>query len=174
MWYSLSVDCRDNCSFFFSYNIHSHTRYTDIYTVTTTMTCYGPSYAYNNIIIKSIEFSCNMCPVDFRRNIVKPIIIVYRYVSDIVRSLHDVSIHFVPPTVERGQNVMLYCNYDLDGAPMLSVKWYRGSHEFYRYSPGMVPATQTFLFPGLNVDVSTPHTRVTRAKLIWVQLCRRF
>jgi len=49
---------------------------------------------------------------------------------------------------------MIYCNYNLDGAPMLSVKWYRGSHEFYRYSPGMIPKTQTFPFYGLNVDLS--------------------
>lgn len=76
-------------------------------------------------------------------------------VTDIVRSLHNVSIQFIPPAVERGRDVMIYCNYNLDGAPMLSVKWYRGSHEFYRYSPGMIPRTQTFPFYGLNVDVST-------------------
>jgi len=79
--------------------------------------------------------------------------------SDIVRCLHNVSIQFIPPAVERGQNVMLYCNYDLDGAPMLSVKWYRGSHEFYRYSPGMIPTTQTFPFHGLNVDVSKNYSQ---------------
>ncbi|KAF0770208.1 Ig-like domain-containing protein [Aphis craccivora] len=73
-------------------------------------------------------------------------------VSNIVRSLHNVSIQFIPPAVERGHDVMIYCNYNLDGAPMLSVKWYRGSHEFYRYSPGMIPRTQTFPFYGLNVD----------------------
>uniref|UniRef100_A0A2S2R7X3 Ig-like domain-containing protein n=1 Tax=Sipha flava TaxID=143950 RepID=A0A2S2R7X3_9HEMI len=81
-------------------------------------------------------------------------VFVYLLLVHIVRSLHNVSIHFIPPAVERGQNVMLYCNYDLDGAPMLSVKWYRGSHEFYRYSPGMIPTTQTFPFHGLNVDLS--------------------
>ncbi|XP_025193341.1 uncharacterized protein LOC112593207 [Melanaphis sacchari] len=79
---------------------------------------------------------------------------VYLLLIHIVWSLHNVSIHFIPPAVEKGHDVMIYCNYDLDGAPMLSVKWYRGSHEFYRYSPGMIPATQTFPFYGLNVDLS--------------------
>ncbi|XP_022168797.1 uncharacterized protein LOC111032680 [Myzus persicae] len=81
-------------------------------------------------------------------------IFVYLLLIHIVRSLHNVSIQFIPPAVERGHDVMIYCNYDLDGAPMLSVKWYRGSHEFYRYSPGMIPRTQTFPFYGLNVDLS--------------------
>ncbi|KAL4130700.1 hypothetical protein QTP88_008101 [Uroleucon formosanum] len=81
-------------------------------------------------------------------------IFVYLLLIHIVRSLHNVSIQFIPPAVERGHDVMIYCHYNLDGAPMLSVKWYRGSHEFYRYSPGMIPRTQTFPFFGLNVDLS--------------------
>ncbi|XP_060852394.1 uncharacterized protein LOC132930495 [Rhopalosiphum padi] len=81
-------------------------------------------------------------------------IFVYLLLIHIVRSLHDVSIQFIPPAVEKGHDVMIYCNYNLDGAPMLSVKWYRGSREFYRYSPGMIPRTQTFPFYGLNVDLS--------------------
>ncbi|KAL5243382.1 hypothetical protein ACI65C_010792 [Semiaphis heraclei] len=78
----------------------------------------------------------------------------YACLKNIVRSLHNVTIQIIPPAVERGHDVMIYCNYNLDGAPMLTVKWYRGGHEFYRYSPGMLPRMQTFPFQGLNVDLS--------------------
>lgn len=59
-----------------------------------------------------------------------------------------------PMAVRRGQSATLRCLYDLEGAPLLSVKFYRGLHEFYRYSPTDSPKKKVFPFPGINVNVS--------------------
>nr|CAI5828558.1 unnamed protein product [Callosobruchus analis] len=49
-------------------------------------------------------------------------------------------------------SVTLYCEYDLEGAPLYSVKWYRDGDEFYRYVPKEEPPTRVFPLPGLRVD----------------------
>ncbi|KAL5283996.1 hypothetical protein ACFFRR_006330 [Megaselia abdita] len=59
-----------------------------------------------------------------------------------------------PPAVRRQQHVTLKCTYDLKNAPLYSVKFYRGSLEFYRFSPGELPHGKVFPFPGINVDLS--------------------
>nr|CAH7737595.1 unnamed protein product [Callosobruchus chinensis] len=53
-----------------------------------------------------------------------------------------------------GHTVTLYCEYDLEGTPLYSVKWYRDGDEFYRYVPKEEPPTRVFPLPGLRVDVS--------------------
>ncbi|CAO1427951.1 unnamed protein product, partial [Diamesa hyperborea] len=58
-----------------------------------------------------------------------------------------------PMAVRRGQSATLRCLYDLEGAPLLSVKFYRGLHEFYRYSPTDSPKKKVFAFPGINVNM---------------------
>lgn len=70
-----------------------------------------------------------------------------------------VSLQVDPPSVSRGQSATFICTYDLQGAPLYSVKFYRGVREFYRYSPSEVPTGKIFQFPGFNVDVSI-HFRV--------------
>lgn len=59
--------------------------------------------------------------------------------------------------VQRGQEVILRCHYDLENAPLYSLKWYRGRYEFYRFSPSEDPATKIFNITGIYVDVS--HSR---------------
>ncbi|KAL1464324.1 hypothetical protein WDU94_003982 [Cyamophila willieti] len=54
-----------------------------------------------------------------------------------------------------GQDTVLQCFYDLEGIPLYSVKWYRGRHEFYRFSPSEHPSSKIFPIPGIDVDVST-------------------
>lgn len=66
----------------------------------------------------------------------------------------NVSLTLEPPMVRRGSNATLRCSCDLGGAPLYSVKFYRGSREFYRYSPATNPTNKTFAYPGINVDVS--------------------
>ncbi|KAI8420645.1 hypothetical protein MSG28_007887, partial [Choristoneura fumiferana] len=56
--------------------------------------------------------------------------------------------------VQRGSDAILACLYELTDAPLYSVKWYRGRHEFYRYSPTETPATKIFPFAGINVDLA--------------------
>jgi hypothetical protein len=60
----------------------------------------------------------------------------------------------VPSIVEKGSDASLLCQYDLEDAPLYSVKWYRGSFEFYRYTPGENPASKIFHYEGFKVDVS--------------------
>jgi hypothetical protein len=47
----------------------------------------------------------------------------------------------------------LKCNYDLEGDTLYSIKWYKGRHEFYRYTPKENPAMKTFPVFGINVEV---------------------
>lgn len=60
----------------------------------------------------------------------------------------------IPRAVRAGHSVTLGCEYDLEGAQLYSVKWYRGNDEFYRYVPKEEPPTRVFMIQGLRVDVS--------------------
>ncbi|XP_012230893.1 platelet endothelial cell adhesion molecule-like [Linepithema humile] len=66
--------------------------------------------------------------------------------------LREVSLEVVPDVVQRGQEAILRCNYDLEAAPLYSLKWYRGRHEFYRFSPTEDPTTKIFNISGIYVD----------------------
>ncbi|KAH0953425.1 hypothetical protein HN011_006326 [Eciton burchellii] len=59
----------------------------------------------------------------------------------------------VPQYVVRGQNVLLECNFNLDGETLYSVKWYKDGNEFYRYLPNEKPPVQTFVHPGVTAVV---------------------
>lgn len=60
----------------------------------------------------------------------------------------------VPLAVAPGDTVTLGCSYDLEGEPLYTVKWYKGSKEFFRYVPKELPHTRVFPLHGINVDVS--------------------
>lgn len=68
------------------------------------------------------------------------------------RCLRNVSLEVVPEAVQRGQEVILRCHYDLERAPLYSVKWYRGRYEFYRYSPTEEQTNKIFNITGIHVD----------------------
>jgi len=69
-------------------------------------------------------------------------------------ALRDVNLLVQPPAVRRGQSVALRCDYQLEEAPLYSIKFYRGQMEFYRYTTGEYPHTKVFQFAGIRVDVS--------------------
>ncbi|KAG8228801.1 hypothetical protein J437_LFUL008722 [Ladona fulva] len=73
-------------------------------------------------------------------------------------ALRDVRIE-VPEAVRRGDRARLVCEYDLEGSPLYSLKWYRGDEEFYRYVPKEAPPSKVFPQPGVNVDVSQSTAR---------------
>lgn len=56
--------------------------------------------------------------------------------------------------VKRSQSATLHCLYDLGGVPLLQLQFYRGSAEFYRYSPTQSPSKKAFPLSQMNVDVS--------------------
>lgn len=60
----------------------------------------------------------------------------------------------VPTVVKAGTTLHLACKYELDGAPLYSVKFYQGDQEFYRYVPKDAPPTKVFPLPAVQVDVS--------------------
>ncbi|KYB28506.1 uncharacterized protein LOC659208 [Tribolium castaneum] len=70
-----------------------------------------------------------------------------------VFALKDVVLTIRPEVVERGSFATLICSYDLEGATLYYVKWYRGMHEFYRYTPSERPTTKIFPIDTINVDV---------------------
>lgn len=82
--------------------------------------------------------------------------LLYFLVTEIngTRSLKGVKVS-VPRFVREKHRVTLGCVYDLEDAPLYSVKWYRDSNEFYRYIPKEAPPTRVFPQRGLHVDVST-------------------
>ncbi|XP_050312264.1 uncharacterized protein LOC126747570 [Anthonomus grandis grandis] len=60
----------------------------------------------------------------------------------------------IPRAVREGHSATLDCQYDLQGAQLYSVKWYRENDEFYRYVPKEEPPTRVFTIQGIHVDVS--------------------
>lgn len=65
----------------------------------------------------------------------------------------DVKLSLEPSTVEINESSVLRCQYDLGNASLYSVKWYRGAHEFYRYTPREHPDTKVFPFGGIHIDL---------------------
>ncbi len=59
----------------------------------------------------------------------------------------------VPEMAQAGRTVHLTCDYDLERQRLYQVKWYKGSHEFYRYSPYESDRIKLFLVENLHVDV---------------------
>ncbi|XP_029171171.1 uncharacterized protein LOC114940614 [Nylanderia fulva] len=66
--------------------------------------------------------------------------------------LREIRLEVVPEVVQRGQEAILRCHYDLETAPLYSLKWYRGRHEFYRFAPTEEPSTKIFNISGIYVD----------------------
>ncbi|KAH9640938.1 hypothetical protein HF086_003028 [Spodoptera exigua] len=58
-----------------------------------------------------------------------------------VNSLKSLQIH-VPKAVLTGHDAELMCTYELEGAQLYSIRWYRNMIEFYRYVPKESPATK--------------------------------
>ena len=63
-----------------------------------------------------------------------------------------------------GHSVSLLCDYDLERQSLYQVKWYKGRHEFYRYSPGEHSKKKIFLVKNLDVDVSKQNCKQTADK----------
>ncbi|XP_052864508.1 uncharacterized protein LOC128271111 [Anopheles cruzii] len=70
---------------------------------------------------------------------------------DLVITLKDVRVS-VPVAIRRGDNANLICHYDMEGAELYSVKWYKGKREFFRYTPKEIPALKSFAVAGLTVE----------------------
>ncbi|XP_049834541.1 uncharacterized protein LOC126278457 isoform X2 [Schistocerca gregaria] len=77
--------------------------------------------------------------------------------------LHDVRIS-VPRHVLRGRSARLTCHYQLGEERLYAVKWYKGRHEFYRYTPSEQPNKKAF--PPLGNHVDLKQSTATHVTLI--------
>lgn len=75
-------------------------------------------------------------------------------ILDANKGLKNLSLSVEPEWVRRGQSAQLHCNYEVYDVPLYSVKWYRGTLEFYRFSPFELPPSKIFSYTGIKVDVS--------------------
>ncbi|KAI8125990.1 hypothetical protein CVS40_4074 [Lucilia cuprina] len=80
----------------------------------------------------------------------------------------------IPNYVIKGSTAQLECLYDLDGEALYSVKWYKDGNEFYRYVPRDMPPAQTFLLPGVSVDVHNSSDAVVTLREVNLQSAGRF
>ncbi|XP_050515673.1 uncharacterized protein LOC114334749 [Diabrotica virgifera virgifera] len=78
--------------------------------------------------------------------------------------LKEIVLDIEPNVVEHGGTTKLSCSYNLQGEPLYTVKYYRGTHEFYRYTPKEHPSIKKFPFNGANIDLqhSNEHQVVLR------------
>lgn len=60
----------------------------------------------------------------------------------------------LPAAAQVGQPVQLSCQYDLEGSPLYSIKWYRDDSEFYCFVPKEQPATRLYPDQGIAVDLA--------------------
>ncbi|KAL4716749.1 hypothetical protein ACJJTC_001905 [Scirpophaga incertulas] len=78
---------------------------------------------------------------------------LYLFTESTVNSLKSLQIH-VPRAVLTGRDAELMCSYELEGAQLYSIRWYRNMMEFYRYVPKESPATKVFPVAEIKVDVA--------------------
>lgn len=61
----------------------------------------------------------------------------------------------LPPAIASGGSAILMCQYDLGDDSLYTVKWYKGTREFYRYTAKEIPPIKSFPPFGFYLDVST-------------------
>uniref|UniRef100_A0A8W7PDW2 Ig-like domain-containing protein n=1 Tax=Anopheles coluzzii TaxID=1518534 RepID=A0A8W7PDW2_ANOCL len=65
------------------------------------------------------------------------------------------SVHIqVPVAVLVGTSATLICECDLPDDELYSVKWYKGKHEFFRYTSKEIPSIKIFPKAGISVNVN--------------------
>ncbi|CAN7937717.1 unnamed protein product, partial [Ixodes hexagonus] len=65
----------------------------------------------------------------------------------------------VPPNAPLGGSAKLQCRFKLGNDELYSVKWYKGTQEFYRYVPSDFPPKNVFRLRGVTVNVAESDAR---------------
>ncbi|GBP14685.1 hypothetical protein EVAR_9593_1 [Eumeta japonica] len=65
----------------------------------------------------------------------------------------------VPEARARGSSATLACDFELEGARLYSVKWYKDNEEFYRYMPRVRPPQHAYQLDGITVDLDKSSAR---------------
>ncbi|XP_037927259.1 uncharacterized protein LOC119661829 isoform X2 [Teleopsis dalmanni] len=95
------------------------------------------------------------------------------FLQDCTHSLRLLEVR-IPNYVIKGSAAQLECLYDLDGEALYSVKWYKDGNEFYRYVPRDMPPAQTFLLPGVSVDLHNSSDAIVTLRNVNLQTAGRF
>ncbi|KAM7354092.1 uncharacterized protein ACRADG_005909 isoform 2-T2 [Cochliomyia hominivorax] len=106
-------------------------------------------------------------------NCMELFLLTFMLLQDFTQSLRLVEVR-IPNYVIKGSTAQLECLYDLDGEALYSVKWYKDGNEFYRYVPRDMPPAQTFLLPGVSVDVHNSSDAVVTLREVNLQSAGRF
>ncbi|XP_050320469.1 uncharacterized protein LOC126753249 isoform X1 [Bactrocera neohumeralis] len=101
------------------------------------------------------------------------IALIFLIFQDYTQSLRLVEVR-IPNYVVKGSSAQLECLYDLDGESLYSVKWYKDGNEFYRYVPRDMPPAQTFLLPGVAVEIHNSSDAIVTLHNVNLQSAGRF
>lgn len=101
------------------------------------------------------------------------IALIFLIFQDYTQSLRLVEVR-IPNYVVKGSSAQLECLYDLDGESLYSVKWYKDGNEFYRYVPRDMPPAQTFLLPGVSVELHNSSDAIVTLRNVNLQSAGRF
>ncbi|GAB6027828.1 hypothetical protein CHUAL_002056 [Chamberlinius hualienensis] len=75
----------------------------------------------------------------------------------------------VPEHSQMNKSASLRCLFDMEGADLYSVKWYKDNAEFYRYLPKDNPPQQVYEVTGVNVDSALSGEKVVVLKNVNLQ-----
>ncbi|GFS44579.1 uncharacterized protein NPIL_498241 [Nephila pilipes] len=75
----------------------------------------------------------------------------------------------IPRIFPSGLDVVLTCDFDLEGETLYAIKWFHDGQEFYRYSPEEEPRSMFFPARGIKVDMrrTTNTTVVLKDTELW-------
>lgn len=59
-----------------------------------------------------------------------------------------------PDYVAVGDDIEITCQYDLEDDILYNLKWFKGTSEFFRYTPNEKPEIKIFNVKNVHVDVS--------------------
>jgi len=80
----------------------------------------------------------------------------------------------VPSYAVKGSDVVLECDYDLEGQALYSVKWYKNGLEFYRYIPGNSNPMTYYVRPGVKVDKTQSDERKVTLRRLTIESTGRY
>ncbi|XP_035228302.1 uncharacterized protein LOC118200441 [Stegodyphus dumicola] len=67
----------------------------------------------------------------------------------------------IPESRPEGKDVILTCEFDLEGDILYTIKWFHNDQEFFRFSPSEEPSTMFFPSRGIKLDLNqTTNTSV--------------
>ncbi|TRY78720.1 hypothetical protein TCAL_13275 [Tigriopus californicus] len=80
----------------------------------------------------------------------------------------------VPQVAQAGHDVPLTCDYDLERQRLYQIKWYKGTHEFYRYTPLDRERIKLFLVENMHVDVQRSDDRTVVLNNLHVDMTGKY